>query len=178
MLPRLSKDVFPETMAQCFGYWNGLRAGRCAPTLLALDPFFSETLTDRAVATDVSGSEDSYMIWAVGSQLLPFISQPRPGCTFLDLHGEIEASKIWQTFAAVKDLATPHIAAFDYVGSAPGIRSTRELYLPFRTPDSSHIGDVLTVIDFSSAPVPHDQLGPGQRLALSVTVQQKPSIMI
>lgn len=159
--------LLTPTMAQSFGYWNGLRGSDTAPTLLGLDPFFAPSLLEWAIAADVSGRPENYSIWAVGDKLRPYVASLRTGTEFTDLHGSFEQSRVWQTYFAVKASATPHIAAFNYFGPAKGIGSTLELFLPFRSPDSDTIGDVVNVVEFSTEPVPVDLLGPDQRQPLT-----------
>lgn len=169
----LSLSLISDAMGRCFGYWNGLRAGGSAPTLLELDPFFSSALTESAIAADVSGEPEDFAFWAVGDALLPYVTDTRPGRRFSELHGELGESLLWQAYAAVKTRGMPHFAAFDYDGPVPGIRSTRELFLPFRQPDTSDIGDVLTVVEFSPDPVPRDRLGASQRVPLPVKSRRR-----
>ena len=168
----LSRSLISDAMGRCFGYWNGLRAGGRAPTLLELDPFFSSALTEIAIAADVSGPLEDFAFWAVGDSLLPYVTETRPGRRFSELHGEPDESLLWQAYAAVKRRGIPHFAAFDYEGPVPGIRSTRELFLPFRQPETSDIGDVLTVMEFLADPVPRDRLGANQRVPLLVKTRR------
>ena len=153
----LSLSLISDAMGRCFGYWNGLRAGGSAPTLLELDPFFSSALTESAIAADVSGEPEDFAFWAVGDALLPYVTETRPGRRFSELHGELGESLLWQTYAAVKTRGMPHFAAFDYNGPVPGILSTREL----------------TVVEFSPDPVPRDRRGASQRVPLPVKSRRR-----
>lgn len=162
-----------DAMGGCLGYWNGLRAGDVAPSLLDLDPFFASAMTENAFAVDVSGNPEDFMFWAVGDSVLPYVLRARAGSRFDEVHRDIKTSLSWQAYAAVKKRGTPHFASFDYEGPVPGIRSTRELFLPFRQPDMTEIGDVLAVVEFSPDPVPRDRLGKTQRVPLQVRKRRR-----
>ena len=172
MFLRPNGGLLTPTMAQSLGYWNGLRGQEQAPTLLRLDPFFATSMMDRSVAADVSGQLETYSIWAVGEKLRPYLTRLQPGSDFSEQMDTPSDNPIWQTYLTVKTTATPHLAAFDYEGPAPGIASTIELFLPFRVPEEDDIGDVVAVIEFSPSPVPMDLLGPSQCQPLTPACRQ------
>ncbi|MEM1360502.1 MAG: hypothetical protein AAGF94_02155 [Pseudomonadota bacterium] len=168
MTQQLPQDVLTPSLVKSLGYWNGLRKGSHAPTLLSLDPFFSAALTESVIAVDVSGAPADYTIWSVGAALAPYLPCIGANKRLAEFYEDPGSSKIWQTFIEVSKLATPYVAAFDYLGQANGVVSTRELYLPFRRPESDEIDDVIVFLEFTKAPVPIDVLGSTQRQPITL----------